>query len=533
MPEFPAKPAGGSAAEASLVQLDVPAGEPFYDELIARGAEFPCGGEGTCGYCRLRVREGALPAADGMSDALTAEQLLDGWRLGCLAVSAGPVVAELAQWAGNVIAAPASPPAPAMRPRLEIVPPTAEKGLAVAVDLGTTTLVAQLIDLQTGAVLSTETVGNPQRRWGADLMSRIRHDLAHPGELTTAIRGGAGELVARVANGRPVAAVLLVGNTVMQHLFCGRSIEPLATSPFRSPYCDAHILDAGELGWSPPTEGPVHFAPSLGGFVGSDLLAGILACGMHRCEEPVALLDLGTNGEIALSTGTVGSGEILCASTAAGPAFEAANISCGMRAEPGAIHRVTVADGTLRCEVLGNQRARGICGSGLVDAVASALQTDQLQQNGRLAKSATTQENDGSPATLPLADGIHLTQRDIRELQLAKAAIASGLALLEREAGLRARRLFLAGAFGNCLRVASARRIGLLPSAAIPVEPVGNAALHGARQLLLSPPQSRNATLNSLRHRCRHVELASLAGFQDAFVDALSLQLPSALSVNG
>jgi uncharacterized 2Fe-2S/4Fe-4S cluster protein (DUF4445 family) len=372
--------------------------------------------------------------------------------------------------------------------------------LGAAIDLGTTTLVAQLVDLATGAVLAVETALNPQARHGADVMSRIQYDLRHPGELTVMIRRTLGQMLARAAGGRALEEVLIVGNTAMHHLFCGLSVEPLAAVPFLSPELGERRFSARELGWG----AEVQFLPCLGGFVGSDLLAGMVATRLDEQSATHALFDIGTNGEIVLGS----RHGILCASTAAGPAFEGGRISAGMTARAGAIDAVRVHDGTYECHVLGGKVARGICGSGLVDAAACALELGRMLPSGRLA---------GGVRTLRLTGAVSLTQGDIRELQLAKGAMAAGLKML---AGAPPHSIWLAGAFGSYIREASARAIGLLPQD-VAIQPVGNAALRGTRRLLLTPTH-RDALLARLCALTRHVELAADPAFQDTFAASMA-----------
>jgi uncharacterized 2Fe-2S/4Fe-4S cluster protein (DUF4445 family) len=251
--------------------------------------------------------------------------------------------------------------------------------------------------------------------------------------------------------------------------------------------------------------GPVEFLPCLGGFVGSDLLCGIVATDLDRQTAPCALFDIGTNGEVL-----VGSAQgIVCASTAAGPAFEGGRIGAGMRAATGAIDHIDVRGGTLDCHAIGGGPARGVCGSGLVDAAACGIELGWIAANGRLT---------GADRRLPLVNGLALAQSDIRELQLAKGAMAAGLRML---AGGGVEKLYLAGAFGNYIRQSSARAIGLLPED-LPVEPVGNSALRGARMLLLAP-STRHARLQKIAGLSRHVELAASPDFQDVYAERMAL----------
>jgi len=462
------------------------------DRLFELGVEFPCGGESGCGGCKIRVLSGHIPVTAAMRQSLSDAELAQGWRLACCAEARESVVVEVDQWSLPVLTDEQSTP---LEPR---------PGAGVAIDLGTTTLVAQMVDLSTGEVLAVETALNPQARHGADVMSRIQYDLRRPGELTGMIRQTLGQMLARLAGGRVLEEVLIAGNTTMHHLFCRLSVTPLAAVPFLSPELGERRFSAGELGWAVEIRESVRFLPCMGGFVGSDLLAGMVATRLHEQSATHALFDIGTNGEIVLGS----RHGILCASTAAGPAFEGGRISAGMTARAGAIDAVRVHDGAYECHVLGGQAARGICGSGLVDAAACALELGQILPSGRLA---------GGAKALRLTESVSLTQGDIRELQLAKGAMAAGLKIL---AGAPPRSLWLAGAFGSYIKEAAARAIGLLPQD-VAVEPVGNSALRGARMLLLSPTH-RDALLARLCALTRHVELAADPAFQDTFADSMA-----------
>ncbi|MGC8642795.1 MAG: ASKHA domain-containing protein [Isosphaeraceae bacterium] len=484
-----------TTARSGPLRLEPSPARPLRDLLFERGVEFPCAGVSLCGGCKVRVIDGDVPITDEMRAVLTPAELAAGWRLGCMAEADGPVTLEIAQWSLAVLDDRAD------------VPFEPAEGLGAVVDIGTTTLVAQLVDRQTGTVLKVETALNPQARFGADLMSRIRHDLAEPGVLKTLIREATGAMLGRLADGSPVQEVLLVGNTAMHHLYSGLSVEPLAAVPFRPTECGAQYFDARELGWSLDLRQPACFLPCVGGFVGSDLLAGLVAIGLAEASEPGALMDLGTNGEIA-----VGNRErICCASTAAGPAFEGGRIGNGMRAGSGAIDRVSVRDGALECSVIDGGAPRGLCGSGLVDAVAAMLDLAWVNSSGRMTNGRKS---------IPLAGPVLLTQSDIRELQLAKGAVAAGLDLLLDGRRLSPSRVFLAGAFGNYVRGESARRIGLLPSWVDHPTSAGNTALRGARMLLLAVSRREQILDHALR-RTEHIELAANPKFQDAFVECM------------
>jgi uncharacterized 2Fe-2S/4Fe-4S cluster protein (DUF4445 family) len=448
----------------------------------------------------VRVLSGDVPITADMRAVLDAAELAAGWRLGCAAESAGPVVVAVEPWSAEILDDRAA------------VPLEPAEGLGAVVDVGTTTLVAQVVDLATGEVLGVETALNPQARHGADLMSRVRFERDEPGVLALLVRDAVGGMLTRLAAGRVLEEVLLVGNTAMHHLFCGLDVTPLAAVPFRSPTPGEQALEAGALGWSGVgLRRPARFLPCCGGFVGSDVLAGIVATGLATAREPGALLDLGTNGEIVVGDAR----GLRCASTAAGPAFEGGRISVGMRAGSGAIDRADVdagaGSGRLSCGVIGGGAARGICGSGLVDVAAAARALGWIDRRGRVTAEGRV---------VPLAPGLALSQADIRELQLAKGAIAAGLRLLLDGATLAPGRLFLAGAFGNYVRAEGARRIGLLPAWARDVVAAGNTALRGARMLLLAPG-GRGAIVAAVLARASHVELATDPRFLDAYSEAL------------
>ena len=462
-------------------------GQRLADQLQQAGVEFPCGGEGVCGGCRVRVVEGDIPVTEAMRQQLSGQELRDGWRLACCAHASAPVTVEVEQWAVRVLADEAEVP---VEPR---------PGWGAAVDVGTTTVAAQLVNLETGEVEGIETALNAQARFGADVMSRIQFELRRPGLLGPAIREQTAAMLARLAQGRPLREVVLAGNTAMHHLFCGLDVAPLAAVPFLSPDTGVQTMDAGAVPWRAPTV----FLPCLGGFVGSDLLAGLAATRLDKKRNTHVLFDIGTNGEIVCASRSA----IRCASTAAGPAFEGGRIRCGMRASDGAVDAVRIEDGRLVPHVIGGGPPRGICGSGLVDAAARALDLGLLLPNGRLAR-----------GDIVLGEGVFLAQSDIRQLQLAKGAMAAGLKMMARGA----RRLCLAGAFGNYLHLPGARRIGLLPED-VEVEPVGNAALRGTRLFLLCP-SSREERIGAILSAAEHVELAADPRFEDVFAESMALE---------
>lgn len=490
-------------------ELKAAAQAALRDLLFEHGVEFPCGGQGRCRGCRVRVRQGEVAANAAQRERLSPEEIAQGWRLACQCRVEDDLVLELRQWDAAILADESA------------FVFTPQEGLGIAVDLGTTTLVAQLVDLANGCVLAVRTALNPQARWGADVMSRVQFAVAEHGRpvLEEAIRRQIGGLIHQLLHfanadvGR-LRRVVLVGNTVMHHLFCGIDLEPLSHYPFEPVNDGLQTLAPGDLDWALPEAVTVQFLPCLGSFVGSDILAGVLATGMQERAELTMLIDLGTNGEIVLGNRE----RMLCTSTAAGPAFEGAFISMGMRAADGAIWKVAVQDGEMVCEVLGNSAPRGLCGSGLVDGVAAGLELGRIRPNGRLV----------SGEELTLAPPVSLSQTDIRQLQLAKGAIAAGVRILLEHRGATTEELAqvsLAGAFGNYIDRNSARRIGLLEFPVDLVQPAGNTALLGAKMALFASTDEERA-YTGLRGRMEHLSLSASPQFQDLYVEAM--RFPSA-----
>ncbi len=481
--------------------IEVEKGTPLRDVLFPHGVEFPCGGRGRCKGCRIRLVSGELPVTPPQQKMLSGQDLDAGWRLSCQCQANSDLTLELGQWEASVLSDEA---------KFAFSP---GEGLGIAVDVGTTTIVAQLLDLTSGTVLSVRTALNPQARYGADIMSRVSAavlDGAHP-RLVELVRKQVSKMVGGLLTASPpsseIRRVVLVGNTVMHHFFCGLDVAPLSYYPFESPHLDLQHFSSHEIGWEIPGNPPVLFLPCPGGFVGSDILGGVLATGLHENGAYTCLIDLGTNGEIV-----VGNRErILCCSTAAGPAFEGAGISRGMRASTGAISEVAVDGGRLSCSVIGHVEPRGICGSGLVDAIAGMLELGMIGIDGLIM---------GEGESVAVCPTVSLSQLDIRQLQLAKAAIAAGVRILLREMGITrddVASVYLAGAFGNYVNSESARRIGLLSFRDDQIVAAGNTALRGAKMALFLNPQ----VTAELQKKMIHVGLSEDPEFQDIFVEEM------------
>jgi uncharacterized 2Fe-2S/4Fe-4S cluster protein (DUF4445 family) len=419
--------------------------------------------------------------------------------------------------------------------------------LGLAVDLGTTTVVVKLIDLADGRCLGTEAEVNPQTRFGDDVISRIKYAQSPEclRELQKTTVECINELAGRVceATGKDMASVYeasIVGNTTMNHIFLGYPVDQLGRAPYQAHSVEAHDVQPDALGLVMNGGGNVHTSENIAGFVGSDTTAVALAVGLDAVTETTLVVDIGTNGELVLSAGE----RLYAASCAAGPALEGARIRCGSRATEGAIEAVVIDDGDIALDVIGGDIAsRSICGSGLIDAVAVMLELGAIDATGRFVSreeaadgcSEATQrrllEIDGQGAFCLAFDGetgeatVVLTQRDVREFQLAKGAIQAGIRLLleKMEIGVDdLEAVMLAGAFGNYIRPASAVRIGLLPDVPLDhIHFVGNAAVAGAEMLLVSEAcRGRSA---ALAKRIEYVEIANEKDFSTVFAGAMLL----------
>jgi uncharacterized 2Fe-2S/4Fe-4S cluster protein (DUF4445 family) len=420
---------------------------------------------------------------------------------------------------------------------------TTARRFGIAFDIGTTTVVGTIHDLSDGAERSRASRLNAQVVYGEDTISRIRYAIETAdgrADLTEKIRGVANEIIdeacarAGIDSGDLYEAVF-VGNTTMSHLFLGLDPRGLSCIPF-VPVTGASVtLRASEAGIRINPRGSLYVLPNIAGFVGSDTVGVMLACSFLELGPPRLAVDVGTNGELALRT----DGGMMVCSTAAGPALEGAALACGMRAANGAIEHVDIADGAVECDVIGGGPAVGLCGSGIIDLLAELLDEGIVDATGRLLPPEELTGNipesllvrvvdvDGQPAFVVSRAGdsderdVVLTQRDIRQIQLAKGAISAGIELILKQAGLIAddlHEVLLAGAFGNYIRTRSARRIGLLPP--VPdsrIRFVGNAASTGAKMALLSSAVREDA--DRIRRETKHIELAALPEFMNTFMD--------------
>ena len=506
--------------------------------------EQPCGARTACGKCRVQVLHGAAPVTGADERLLTAAEIVDGWRLGCQLTLDSDVTLAIPQqtratapksFGGDALFEDIIEPNVAMR--------GVEEPLGIAVDIGSTSLAAALVDLRTGRVRGTTSRVNPQVRYGADVISRIHFAQEHAdgnAQLHATVIAAIGAMIADLVGqaevrAGQVIAVACAGNATMTHSAVGADITPLGQAPYRGSFTSERQLPARDFGWLTHADAMVTFLPMVGHHIGGDTVAAILATGMDRAERWQLLIDLGTNTEVVLGS-TRG---LLATSTAAGPAFEGANIEHGMRAAPGAIDRVRVlANGRLVGGTVANQPAKGICGSGLIDAVAELHHAGVIVASGYMRSRAECEEAGALPRLcarvidapglqrrVRLDHDVMLAAQDVRQLQLVKGSIAAGIALVLQHAGVRAAELdavHIAGTFGSFVRKESVQAIGLVPAVGPDaVDLVGNAAGVGARMALVDAWYRERA--RQIAEHCTYLELAGHADYEDAFIAAIPL----------
>ena len=450
----------------------------------------PCGGRGVCGKC--------LADVEGEVSPLNEAERKAGGHLICQTTLYGDAD-FFADRSARRDLSEIETSSLSYRGPLDPMPGS----FGFAVDIGTTTVVVQLYDLSTGACLSESSERNDQITVAADVMGRIEHALkGELGNLNSQILSQVRRLMddclakAKLSDADAPSAVL-TGNTTMLYLLTGRDPEPLSHAPF-----DADCLFGTEAELFGKT---VYLPPCMSAFVGADIACAVLSSSMCSLKETSLLCDVGTNGEMALWL----NGSLYVCSTAAGPAFEGAGISCGCSNIPGAVDRVTVENGKITAHTIGDKAAAGVCGSGLIDAVACMLETGELDETGYL-------EDDFN-----LSGSVYLSPADIRAVQLAKAAIAGGMQTLLESAETDVtdlKKLYLAGGFGNHMNVRSAARIGLIPDGIQELSvPIGNAALSGAVMLLLN--QGLRDEIASIAKNAKTIALGGNPRFNQNYVE--------------
>jgi uncharacterized 2Fe-2S/4Fe-4S cluster protein (DUF4445 family) len=426
---------------------------------------------------------------------------------------------------------------------------TADNLFGVAIDIGTTTLAAKLIDLRTDTVISVSTSSNPQSALGADVVSRIQYAVRHSGglrKLGKLVTSRLNEMIVEMAREgglekRDISKITVVGNTVMQHLLLGIDPRHLGVKPYAAACVGPVTERAADIGFSAGVHAVTYSAPNLSSYVGSDITSALVAIGIRNVDGTTLVVDIGTNGEMVLTAGS----RIVCCSSPAGPAWEGACISWGMRASKGAIERFEILDSEIKFRTVGEAKPVGICGSGLIDIVCSLRDLGIVNSSGRLLSGEELDEDidldvdsriagrivvdpDGKRefVVAEIAEGqaISVSQDDIRQVQLAKAGIAAGIQTLMAALGIRpadVKQALLAGAFGNHLRGIDVVKLGLIPG--VPAENihfVGNAAMAGAEAMLRS--KTARIEAESIAREIEYIEVAAEPDFEDIFIDAIA-----------
>jgi len=515
---------------------EVPTGSNLRETLRREGVyiDGTCADKGICGRCLVRVLAGD-PGEPTVQETglLTGKSAARELRLACRITVSGDLslsvdkehmleVDRTGRWK-DVWGSPVWMP--------ELIQPDGE-GSGIAVDLGTTVIATCLLDLPGAGPLDIQAAANPQMPWGDEIISRLdaaRRDREVAGRLRDLVWATIGDQVHSlcsrngISSGR-IKRMVIVGNSAMNHLCLGLPVEDLLTPPY-SPHSRAPVLlSAGQLPvrLALNREAMVYFPPLVGGYAGSDALASLLAVG-NAGVDTGALLDVGTNTEIAVWK----RGTVVMATAPSGPAFEGGHIRHGMRAEEGAVWKMEIGDEKVDFEVVGGGRARGICGTGMIDAIASMLRRGILEPSGLLVAGSHPQVNGGS-FVLTGGEGISLEAEDVATIQKAKSAVASTWQVLLKTLGVREEeldRVFLAGAFGNRLNIINAMATGLLPAlAASRYILAGNTALVGASMMLLSQAERHKG--ENLSRIIRHHNAAEDPDFEDYFIDNLYFPRP-------
>ena len=500
------------------------------EQMAGLEPDAPCGGKGTCGKCKVNITEG-----DRQGIVLACQTLVD------CDMKVDTLYQEKVQ---RILTDGLSRQVP-VEPGVAWEDGDPDRPFyLMAFDIGTTTIVGYLLDGKTGRELSLASTMNPQHQFGADVIARSNYVLENGGEeMQAVVRKALNQLIRQACASagirkEEILQAAIVGNTCMHHLFMGISPRSLVLAPYVPAVKEGMILRPEECGLQIAEEGKVLMFPNVAGFVGGDTVGCMLSVAFDQLEDMTLMIDIGTNGELVMGN----KKKMVTTSTAAGPAFEGAKIECGMRGAKGAISHITVEDGQLKIEVIEDVKPVGICGSGLIDGIAFMIRHGILDSYGSLCDPEDLtgefeqslawrlKEKDGKPVFVLVpgeetasGEDIYISQKDIREVQLAKGAIAAGIRIMAEKLSIQPediQQVYLAGAFGNYMDAANACEIGLIPYALKDrITPIGNAAGEGSKLAVVNRGQYEYAC--SLAEKAEFIELATENEFQDTFVDEL------------
>ncbi len=494
----------------------IPAGLRLMDVMAENHTEInlsaPCGGRGTCGKCRVGVSGAVMPPDETERKFLSETELSAGIRLSCRCITAGGEVKVAADEndTGSAIQTEGTMSSFVHAPLCA--------GYGIAVDIGTTTAAVYLCDMKSGRIVKTGAFQNPQRSYGADVITRIGRIIEDKGNLAVLQKLIVGAINKTVAgfgvSAQSINAAVITGNTTMLHIFAGYDPSGIANAPFTPATLFGFKVAAASQGLAINPEADVYLMPCFSAYVGGDIATGMIAADVDRSEGLNLYIDIGTNGEMGLG----GRGGICLCATAAGPAFEGAQIECGMGGVEGAVDTVRYENGEVKFGTIGDAAPAGICGSGLIDGVAVMIECGALDETGRIDK-----KYENNRFMIDPENDIYISGKDIREVQLAKSAVCAGIMTLLDDAGASAddiRRVIVAGGFGAHINPHSAAKIGLIPAEfEEKIEIVGNTAGTGAVLYLLSADARER--INSVPSVSRYLELSGNEFFMDEYVERM------------
>ncbi|XCP86692.1 ASKHA domain-containing protein [Roseburia hominis] len=497
----------------------------------------PCGGKGICGKCKVRVLAGDIsPVTETERKHLTPDEQKEGIRLSCLAKVMGRVEIELLEKERKhkVLTKGYVP---------DFDRELRQEGYGIAVDIGTTTVVTSLVDLTNGEEIADASMINAQKHYGLDVLTRITYEYENPGDgaekLKEAIVNSLNSMIDEVCREAGIGSsqireIDVAANCTMMHMLLGVDARSIGRAPYQPEFLEAQYLKAAEIGLAAGEGADLYCLPHVSAYIGADITAGAYVCNLQNEKGNVLFIDIGTNGEIVLAAGM----RLLCCSCAAGPALEGMNISCGMRAAEGAIEDITIGENGVEYTVIGQKEtkaeAAGLCGSGILSAVKELLRTGLVKKTGVFIKKERLAEEDyryplirvnGTKRELVISEvpEIIVSQDDVRQVQLAKGAILSGITALLQKAGIKVEdldKVMIAGQFGAHLPAESLIRTGILPQIAPDkLVYVGNSSKTGAYMTLMS--RKVKEQMEELAASMEYMELAETPGYDRVFSDCM------------
>ena len=549
---------GRVSSDGKEYEIEALAGMTALEAICTAGISLysPCGGNGTCGKCRAKITGEVSPMDEKEASFLRKDECENGIRLSCMCHLLGDFEINI-QFGNMRVQTDAKHIAYTLSPVLSMKKEGNEsifyrdnvifcrdgadaRNLGLAVDIGTTTVAVYVCDMEDGTIIGTRAFRNPQCVYGADVISRIDKIMKDKDALSQQQKMIADAICGAVMSvckeselsETDVRFAVICGNTVMQHIAANIDPSSIANAPFISPSLFGEDYSAYTLGFLKNPNAVVYFAPCFASYVGGDIACGMIATGLDACRENVLFVDIGTNGEIGLSTK---NGLYFC-SAAAGPAFEGAHISCGMAGTDGAIGEILVDGNKICYRTIGGGKPIGICGSGIIDAVAVMLECGFLDETGCILERNETsafgeyieEDEDGNPCfMIDRENNIYINGKDIREVQLAKAAVCAGVDTLLRRADIGCNdlnRVVIAGGFGSHIEAKNACRIGLLPSSlSEKICCVGNAAGAGALAVLLGKEPRESSKM--ICSKSDYTELSQDPYFMEKYIEEMMFEI--------